>query len=143
MKWLLERLFLYKKVEIKTKISKARVMRIMKMLASTRVSYYGRVSDDAFVISADNYRVIAGGHGHVSNSFAPVMRGKVTEENGVATVKGVITMSPLVYAFALIFELASLVSIVGFPIFHLVMHLAFFTPAKQMREKTEQTLIGS
>ena len=55
----------------------------------------------------------------------------------------IISMSPLVYDFAPILELTSLVSIVGFPIFHLVMHLTFFTPAKQMREKTEQALIGS
>ena len=47
----------------------------------------------------------------------------------------IISMSPLVYAFAPILELTSLASIVGFPIFHLVMHFAFFKPAKQMRGK--------
>ena len=52
-------------------------------------------------------------------------------------------MSPLVYDFAPIFELTSLASIVGFPIFHLVMHFAFFKPARQMKEKTEKALIGS
>jgi hypothetical protein len=143
MRWLLQRLFFYEKFEIKTKMSKARVMRVIKMLTYSGGSYYGRASDDDFVISAHSLRTFAGGHGHTTNSFVPRMKGKVTEEGGIATVKGVITMNPIVQVFAIFFEFACLASLIGFPLFHLLMHFTFFKPARQMKEKTEQALIGS
>ena len=101
-------------------------------------NYYGWTSEDGFVIAEKNMKHYIGGHSQ--NSFAPVARAKITESDGMTTISMVIRMNIFVMFVIVPLYLISLFTVVLFPFMHILLHFAFFKPAKRLKETVETLL---
>lgn len=136
-----QRLFLYEKSEIKTKLSKREILKKIDSFADPEYTdYYGGISEDGFFIAEKSRKYFIGGHSH--NSFAPVAKAKITECDGMTTVSMVIRMNLLVLIFFAPIYITSLLTVVLFPFMRLILHFAFVMPAKRLKEKIEDILIA-
>ena len=139
MKKIFQRLFLFETFEIKTKLSKRKVLeRIEKFTASHHSDYYGKVTENGFCVSSRRRKVFWGGSIH--NSFAPLAKATVTEKDGITVVSGVLRMNWLVYAVFIPLYFVSLIYILPFLFVIVLMHFAFFVPAEILREELEYLL---
>ncbi len=137
-----QRLFLFEKCEIKTKLSKQQVLsRVTSFIDSEHTDYYGSVSEDGFFIGEKNRKHITGGH--TQNSFAPVAKAKIIEENGIISISMVLRMHLLVLILFIPIYIASLLTIVMFPFVWILLHFAFVKPTKKLKQQIENLLIES
>ena len=136
MNKILQRLFLFEKFEIKTSLSKDKILEKAASLADPEYTdYYGGVSEDGFFIAKKNRRHYTGGHSQ--NSFAPVARAKVTESDGMTTVSTVIRMNLLVLILFAPIYIISLLTIVLYPFMLILLHFTFIKPAQRLKETIE------
>ena len=136
----LQRLLLFEKCEIKTRLSKKEILKKIDSFADSKYTdYYGRISDDGFTIVEKNRKHFAGGHSH--NSFAPVVKAKITEGDGMTTISMVTRMNLLVLVILVPIYIISLITVVLFPFMLLLLHFAFFKPSKRLKEAIEKMLI--
>ena len=137
----LQRLFLYEKYEIKTKLSKREILKKIDSFADPEYTdYYGGISEDGFFIAEKNRKHFTGGHSQ--NSFAPVAKAKITDSDGMTTVSMVIRMNLLVLILFAPIYIISLLTVVLFPFMLILLHFAFVKPAKRLKEKIEDILIA-
>ena len=136
----IQRLFLFEKFEIQTRLSKQEILKKIKSFADPEYTdYYGVVSEDGFFIAEKSSKQFTGGH--TQNSFAPIAQTKIDEKDGITSVSVVLRMNILVLAlFAPIYFL-SLLLIVPFPIMLIVLHFVFVNPAKRLKETLEDLLL--
>ena len=144
MKRFFEKLFLFESFKIQTKISKKEILRRVYFFANPDFGdYYGRVSEDGFLIWEKNLKHKSLGPIMASrsyNSFAPVAKAKITEEDGITTVSGVLRMNIILMIIFMPIYIASLITVLLFPFMYIFMHIAFSVPAKRLRKKLEDML---
>ena len=142
MSKLLQRLFLFEKCEIQTEFPKQEVLsRVASFIDSEQTDYYGSLSADGFFIGEKNIK-----HStfvRTRNSFAPIAKAKIIEENGITTVSVVLRMHLLVMILFVPFYVVSLLTVVMFPFVLGLLHFAFLKPAKKLKQKIENLLICS
>lgn len=137
---ILQRLFLFEKCEIKTKLSKKETLKKIADFADPEYTdYYGGISEDGFFIAEKNKKSFAGGYSQ--NSFAPVAKAKISESNGMTTVSMVIRMNLLVFILFVPIYIISLLTVVLFPAMLILLHFTFIKPAKRLKENIENLLM--
>ncbi len=136
----MQRLFLFEKFEIQTKLSKREIRKRIRSFADPEYTdYYGGVSEDGFLVAEKSRKHFAGGH--TQNSFAPVAKAKIVESDGISTVSVILRMNLLVlFLFAPIY-VASLITIVLFPFMLLWLRFAFVKPAERLKDRIEDLLM--
>lgn len=137
-----QRLFLFEKYEIQTKLSKQQILDKIKSFADPEYTdYYGSISECGFFIGEKNRKFFSGGHSQ--NSFAPVAKAKIVEKDSITTVSMIIRMNLLVMILFAPIYVMSLLTIVLFPLVLLFLHFAFVKPAKRLKQEIENLLMGS
>ncbi len=136
----LQRLLLFEKCEIKTKLSKNEILKKIDSFADPEYTdYYGSISEDGFFIAEKNRKYFTGGHSQ--NSFAPVAKAKITESDGMTTVSMVIRMNLLVLILFAPIYFVSLLTGVLFPFMLILLHFVFVKPTKRLKEKIDDILM--
>ena len=137
-----QRLFLFEKCEIKTKLSKQEILnRVTSFVDCEHTDYYGSISEYGFFIGEKNIKHFTGGS--TQNSFAPVAKAKIIEENGVTSVSMVLRMHLIVMILFIPFYVVSLLTIVMFPLVWILLYFAFIKPTKKLKEQIENLLLES
>ena len=137
-----QRLFLFEKCGIKTKLSKQQILtRVTSFLDYEHTDYYGSVSECGFFIGEKNRKYFIGGHSQ--NSFAPIAKAKIIEENGITSVSMVLRMHILVMILFAPIYVVSLLTIVMFPLVWVLLHFAFVKPTKKLKQQIENLLVES
>ncbi len=138
----LQRLFLFEKCEIQTKLSKQQILNKIKSFAVPKYTdYYGSISESGFFIGEKNRKHFSGGHSQ--NSFAPVAKAKIVEKDGITTVSMIMRMNLLVMILFAPIYVMSLLTIVLFPFVLLFLHFTFVKPAKRLKQEIETLLMGN
>lgn len=141
MNKILQRLFLFERCEIKTRLSKKEILKKVDYFADPEYTdYYGSISEDGFVIAEKSRKHLTVGYSQ--NSFAPVAKAKITESDGMTTVSMVIRMNLLVLILFAPIYIIFLLTVVLCPFVFILLHFAFFKPAKRLKEKIEDILIA-
>jgi len=134
-----QRLFLFEKCEIQTKLSKQQILNRVKSFADFEdADYYCSVLEDRFFIGEKSRKHFVGGHSQ--NSFAPVATAKITEKDGSTTVSMVLRMNLLVLILFVPFYVLSLLTIVLFPLVWVLLYFAFVKPTKRLKQLIENLL---
>ena len=137
-----QRLFLFEKCGIKTKLSKQQILtRVTSFLGCEHTDYYGSVSEYGFFIGEKNRKHFTGGR--TQTSLAPVAKAKITEENGITSVSIVLRMHLMVMILFIPFYVVSLLTIVMFPLVWILLYFAFIKPTKKLKEQIENLLLES
>lgn len=140
MRRLLRRSFLFKRFKIKTRLTKQEVMKRIRDLSDIEYGiYYGRVTEHGFSVGERHTRSAAGIMTH--NSFAPIARGTVVEDGDMTLISGIMRMHLLTIIFMAPIYLGFLSTVLLFPVLHIVMHFAFFKPAKRLQDTLEDALV--
>ena len=135
-----QKLFLFEKCEMKTKLSKQEILnRVTSFVDYEHTDYYGSVSECGFFIGERNRKHFTGGH--TQTSFAPVAKAKIIEENGVTTVSMVLRMHLLVLILFIPIYIALSLTIVLFPFVWILLYFAFVKPAKKLKLSIENLLV--
>lgn len=142
MNKILQRLLLFEKFEIKTKLSKQQILDRVKSFADpVYTDYYGSISESGFFIGAKPAKHSA--FVHTKNSFAPVVKAKIVEKDGISTVSMVVRMHLLVLILFIPIYVSSLFTIVMFPLMLLFLHFTFVKPAERLKREVENLLNGN
>ena len=137
-----QRLFLFEKCEIKTKLSKQVILnRVTSFVDYEHADYYGSVSACGFFIGEKHRKYFTGGHIH--NSIAPVAKAKITEGNGITSVSIVLRMHLMAMILFIPVYVMSLLTIVMFPLVWILLYFAFIKPTKKLKEQIENLLVES
>ena len=138
----LQRALFFEKFEFQTKLSKDEVLeKIRPFTYGLYDDYTARFTDDGFVIAQKPYS-----HYHIlrrHNSFAPVLKATVSEDNGITTVSGVLRMNLLVQWFLYLIYIPSIIILLTCPISLLIwgiVYLGFFCPAFKLRDRIKDLL---
>ncbi len=139
MNKIIQRVFLFERFEFKTKLSKKQIQkRVEDLTNGTYSDRCGTVNGDKFTVVKKSANYFAGGH--TRNSFAPVAKCTIIEDEDITTVNGILRMKlPVLMLFAPIYFL-SMLTVILFPLTYLVVHLAFVKPADKLREELENML---
>ena len=123
----------FQKFEFQTALPKAEIVRRIRDFADPEYTgYYGKTSDDGFWIAEPCIKHAGFGSSH--NSFAPVATAKISENDGISTIKGILRMRLLVM---LIFIPIYLLFI---PFTFLLMYFTFVRPADKLKKELEVLL---
>ncbi len=146
MNKVLQRLFLFRKVEIKTKLSRVEVQNridsfchIDSLSDYKDTDYYGSVWYDGFWIAEKSVKF--NGAGYTKNSFAPVLKAKIEEEDEQTVISGTLSMNQMVLVMFVPIYLLLTLTLILFPIIHIILHFAFFKRAKKLEEAIEMLLV--
>ena len=140
MKKIFRRLLLFNKYEIQTKLSKQEIRRrIESFIESERRDYYGKATEIGFFVGLRFIRY----HDFVriNNSFAPIAKGEITESGEVTTVSITTRMHLLTLILFAPIYVITLLTVVLFPLVHLLLHFAFAAPQKRLEEEIENLLV--
>ena len=130
---------LFKKCEIKTKLSKQQISDKIKDFADAECKdYYASASDNGFFIGEKPIKHSA--FVHTRNSFAPVAKAKMIEENGITTVSLTTRMHLLALILFYPIYFASLITVVFYPLVLLLLRFAFFKPMAKLEEALKNLL---
>ena len=137
-----QRLFLFEKCEIKTKLSKQQILsRVTSFVDFEHSDYYGSVSECGFFIGEKNIKHFTGGH--TQNAFAPIAKAKIIEENGITSVSMVLRMHLIAMILFIPFYVVSLLTVVMFPLIWILLYFAFLKPTKKLKQQIENLLTES
>ena len=140
MKKIVQHLCLFEKFEIQTKLSRKEILKKIDSFADPEYTdYYGSVSENGFFIAEKNRKHFA--FARTQNSFAPIAKATIEEKEGYSTISGVLRMNALALILFAPIYLISLLLIVPFPIMLIILRVAFFKPAKRLREALEDLLL--
>ena len=135
-----QRLFLFEKCGIKTKLSKQQILtRVTSFLDYERTDYYGSVSEYGFFIGEKHRKNFI--VGHTQNPFAPIAKAKIIEENGITSVSMVLRMHILAMILFAPIYVGSLLNIVMFPFVWVLLYFAFVRPTKKLKQQIENLLV--
>ena len=139
MNKLLKWLFLFEKYEIHTKLSKQEILDRVKLFTDEKShDYYGRILNEGFFIGEKPIKH----HGFVRtrNSFAPVAKATITEDNGITTVSRVTRMHLLIWLIFIPIYLMFMLTVILFPFAFLLLYFAFIKPVKRLKLEIEAIL---
>lgn len=126
----------FRKFEFQTALPKAEILRRVRDFSEPEYTgYYGGIRDDGFWVAEPCVKHLSFGSSH--NSFAPVATAKISENDGIATIKGIVRMRLLVM---LIFIPIYLLFI---PFTFLLMYFTFVRPADKLKKELEVLLSES
>lgn len=80
---------------------------------------------------------------HTKNSFAPIAKGTIVENNEVTTVSIITRMHLLVLIIFAPLYVISLLTVVLFPFMLLLLHFAFVRPQKRLEQEIENLLMDN
>lgn len=129
----LQRLCLVRKFQFRTKLQRNEILARVNSLTEPFASdYYGYVWENGFRIYEKHRKHFFGGS--TKNSFAPSVTAVIFEEDGVSLVSCTAHLHPLVMVLFVPIYLCAALTVVFFPAVHLLLHFAFFKPAKRLQE---------
>lgn len=129
----------FQKFEFQTALPKAEILRRVRDFADLEYTgYYGGIRDDGFWIAEPCSKHTGFGSSH--NSFAPVATAKISENNGISTVNGIVRMRLLAMPIVIPIYLISILTLVLFPFMFLLMYFAFVRPADKLKKELEVLL---
>ena len=133
---ILQKLFLFEKFEIQTKLSKQEILKRIDSISDPEYGdYYAGVLENGFIIAEQNIKYFGGGRSQ--NSFAPVAKATMIEKDGMTVISVTLRMNLLVHALFLPIYILLLLAIFTIPIIYIIMHFAFFKPAKRLKTAME------
>ncbi len=157
MNKILQKILLIEKFEIKTKLSKERVQRILELETRQNYDYRTCFSEKGFCVAEKTRKY--SGFVRTNNSFAPVATAKFSEQDGMTVISVLIRMRLFVcllwYPLCLFSVFAAIAAViglivgdvellVGIPIFLFFFGLplfAFGRPAKRLKAFLENLLV--
>ena len=123
----------FQKFEFQTALPKAEILRRVRDFSDLEYTgYYGGIRDDGFWIAEPCVKHLSFGSSH--NSFAPVASAKISENDGLSTVKGIVRMRIPVMLIVIPIYLMM------FPFIFLLLHFAFVRPANKLKKELEVLL---
>ena len=123
----------FQKFEFQTALPKAEILRRVRDFSEPEYTgYYGGIRDDGFWIAEPCVKHLSFGSSH--NSFAPVASAKISENDGLSTVKGIVRMRIPVMLIVIPIYLMM------FPFIFLLLHFAFVRPANKLKKELEVLL---
>lgn len=129
----------FQKFEFQTALPKAEIVRRVRDFSDLEYTgYYGGIRDDGFWIADPCIK--HSGFGSSRNSFAPVATAKISETDGISTVKVIVRMRLLVMLIAIPIYLISILTLVLFPFMFLLMYFAFMHPVNKLKKEVEVLL---
>ena len=139
MNKILRRLLLFDLFEIRAKLPADTVRARVRAMAEAEVPAYSvRMTERGFVLAERDTK--APTEGTARGAFAPIVHAAVTESDGVTTVSGIARMSlQTLIPFAILY-VCGLLSLILIPIIHVLLHFAFFKPAKRLRKAIEHAI---
>ena len=136
MNKILRRLLLFDAFEIRAKLPSDTVReRMLAMGEAENSAYTVRAAARGFTVteggaSADTAR----------GAFSPIAHVCVSEADGVTTVSGITRMRlETLVPFAILY-VCGLFSLILIPVMHILLHYAFFKPAKRLRKTLERAI---
>jgi len=142
MNKVIQRLFLFNKYSIQTKLSKQQILdRVKSFVDDKYTDYYGSISEYGFFIGEKPIK-----HSefiHTKNSFAPVAKGTIIERSEVTTVSVITRMHLLALILFAPLYIISLFTVVLFPFMLLLLHFAFVRPQKRLEQEIENLLMDN
>ncbi|MBR3680664.1 MAG: hypothetical protein IKL79_01515 [Clostridia bacterium] len=141
-KWLnkfVEFLLLRKRVKIKSKISRDGILAKVEQIADNtpEVMLY-RMTRNGFFISEKYTEAVPGGYS--KDAFAPIIRARLSQEEGVTLINVAIRPNFLVYLVYLPIHIISICLVVTIPIAYIFTR-AFFERANILSDKLENLLL--
>jgi hypothetical protein len=129
----------FQKFEFQTALPKAEILRRVRDFSEPEYTgYYGGIRDDGFWIAEPCVKHLSFGSSH--NSFAPVASAKISENDGLSTVKGIVRMRIPVMLIFIPMYLIFMLSVIMFPFTFLLMYFAFIRPANKLKKELEVLL---
>ena len=140
-KWLnrfVEFLLLRKRIKIKSKTSQDGILAKVEQIADNtpEVMLY-RMTKSSFFISEKYSEAVPGGYSR--DAFAPIIKARLSQEDGITCIKVVIRPSILVYLLYLPIHILSVCLIVTMPLAYIFTR-AFFERASILSDKLENLL---
>lgn len=136
-------LFLFRKFEIKAKLSEKEIhKKVNVFLSKEHAVYNGRIYEGGFTVEDRPHKSLPGGHSR--NSLAPVAKAKIFDADGISTVSVVIRPNLVVYICWLILYLLSIIVIFhvpALPFLLLISYFAFIRPSKKLKESLMDLII--
>ncbi|MBQ9805285.1 MAG: hypothetical protein IJW49_02080 [Clostridia bacterium] len=157
MNKILQKLLFIEKFEIKTKLSKERVQRILEFETRQNYDYRAYFSKKGFCVAEKTRK--HSGFVRTNNSFAPVATAKASEQDGMTVISVLIRMNFLIcliwyplYLLSVLSLVAAVVGLIvgdaelaiGIPVFLFCFGLPFFAfrrPAKRLKAFLENLLV--
>lgn len=132
-------ILLRKRLVIKTKRSKDDVLnRIEQIADNSPETMLWKLKKSGFTICEKYTETFT--DGYFKNSFAPVVKAKLLQDDGATVIKGAIRPSIFTYLLYLPFHIASVCLIITIPI-TLIITRAFYERASILYEKLEYLLL--
>ena len=129
----LQRLCLVRKFQFRTKLQRNEILARVDSLTKPFTSdYYGYTRENGFRIYEKHHKHFFGGS--MKNSFAPAATAVIFEADGVSLVSCTAHLHPLVMVLFVPIYLCAALTVVFLPAVHLLLHFAFFKPAKRLQE---------
>ena len=129
----LQRLCLIRKFQFRTKLQRNEILARVNSFTDPYVSdYYGFIWENGFWVAEKHRKSFFGGN--TKNSFAPAVKAVITEADGVSLVSCTAHLHPILLVFFVPFYFIAALTVLFFPAVHLLLHFAFFKPAKRLEE---------
>lgn len=136
LKNVLEILFLFHRFRLQTKLTREEILkRAERFVIENEEDYKGHNKKDGFTIVKRYYKSFI--FGYCRNSFAPVAVAKIVEANGVTTVSCLLRMNIIIQILMVPIYLSMFFYVFMAPvslIFLVLLHCAFFHPAKRLKK---------
>lgn len=100
--------------------------------------YYGSISECGFFVGEKHIKYSA--FMRTKNSFSPIAKGTIVENNGVTTVSIITRMHLLVLILFAPLYIISLLTVVLFPFMLLLLHFTFVRPQKRLEQEIDTLL---
>lgn len=141
MKKFLQRLLLFNKYDIQTKLSKQQILdRVKSFVDDIYTDYYGSISESGFFVGEKAIKHSA--FVHTNNSFAPIAKGTIVENDEVTTVTITTRMHLLTLIPFFPIYVISLLTVFLFPFVLLLLYFAFLKPQKRLEQEIENLLMA-
>lgn len=136
----IQRLLFLEKYQIQTKLSKQQILNRVKSFVDTEdTGYYGGVSENGFFVGEKFIKHSA--FVRTQNSFAPIAKATIVENEGITTVSIVIRMHLIPLIVFIPMHIMFLLTIVLFPLELLILYFCFVKPAKRLKQEIENLLM--
>ncbi len=141
-KWLnrfIEFLLLRKRIKIKSKISRDGILaKVEQIAANTPEVMLYRMTKNGFFISEKYTEAVPGGYS--KNAFAPIIKARLSQQEGVTSINVAIRPSILIYLLYLPIHIISICLIITIPIAYIFTR-HFFERANILSDKLENLLL--
>jgi hypothetical protein len=130
----LQRFFLFETCKIQTKLPKREILKRIRDIPYFEPDYKVSTSENGFFVAEKPIKR------NSHNSFVPIAKATITEAEGISTVSVLFRMNLLVIVLFAPFYFLSLLTIVVFPVLHLLIYISFLKPAKKLKNYLTEIL---